>query len=239
MGIFDIFSGDAGHKAAADQVAAIQQGKSDVTKQFGLGQGALTTDYAKALAPYTANFANAQAGQNMYGNALGLGGAGGNAAALQAFLNNPGYKFQLQQGEDAVAANASRLGQLNSGNTDIDLAKFGQGLAGTSWQQYIANLQPYLGAANNAAGGIAGVNTGLGNQMNASYQGLGNALYGADTSIGKAQAAGDMADYNASGNLWGAGLALAGDAAKVAGGGGLPSFSSLIPKGALSGGLTG
>jgi hypothetical protein len=218
MGIFDILSSAPGEKAAADQIAAIQQGKQDLTKQFGSGRGALTTDYAAALSPYTSNFANAQQGQNMYGNALGLGGAAGNAAALQGFLNNPGYQFQLQQGEDAAMANAARLGQLNSGNTLVDLDKFGQGLANTSWGQYLANLQPYLGAANSAAGGIAGVNTGLGNQMNASYQGLGNALYGADTSIGKAQAGGDLAAYNASGNLWGTGLALAGDVASVLGG---------------------
>lgn len=218
MGIFDAFSAAPGEKAAADQVAAIQQGKADINRTFGQGRGALTTDYAAALSPYTQNFANAQQGQNALGNALGLGGASGNAAALQAFMNNPGYQFQLQQGENAAMANAARLGQLNSGNTMIDLNNYAQGLANQGWNQYIQNLQPYLGAANSAAGGIAGVNTGLGNAMNQSYTGQGQALYGADTSIGKAQAGGDMAGYNASANAIGAGLGLASDAAQIYGG---------------------
>jgi len=217
MGIFDAFSAEPGQKAAADQVAAIQQGKADVNRTFGQGRGALTTDYAAALSPYTQNYAATSAGQNAYGNAMGANGPEGNAAALAAFLNNPGYKFQLGQGMDAVLANAARMGQLNSGNTDIDLTKFAENLAGTSWDNYVKNLQPYLGAANSAAGGIAGVNTGLGNAMNANYTGQGQALYGADTSIGKAQAGGDMAGYNASANAIGAGLGLASDAAKIAG----------------------
>lgn len=217
MGLFDIFSSAPGEKAAADQVAAIQQGYGDLSKQFNLGRGALTKDYAAALAPYTANFANAQQGQNMYGNALGLGGATGNAAALQGFMNNPGYQFQLQQGLNSVLANQARTGQLGSGNTDLALQQMGNNLANQSWGQYLANLQPYLGAANSAAGGIAGVNTGLGNQINASYTGQGNAAYGADVAAGKAQAAGDLAGQQASANLWGAGLGALGSIGKIAG----------------------
>jgi hypothetical protein len=219
MGIFDAFSAAPGQKAAADQAAQIVQGYGDLSKQYGLGRGALTTDYAAALSPYTANFANAQAGQNALADALGLNGPEGSARAQAAFMNNPGYLFQLSQGTNAVDANAARTGQLNSGNTDIDLTKFAQGLAGTSWGNYVNSLQPYLGAANSAAGGIAGVNTGLGNQINTSYTGQGQAANAADIAIGKAQAGGDLAGYDASKNLIGAGLGVLGDVAQVLGGG--------------------
>jgi hypothetical protein len=218
MGLFDIFSAAPGQKAAADQVTAINQGKQDLEAQFGAGRDALNTNYAAALQPYTTNFNLANQGQNSLADALGMNGAAGSARAQQAFTNNPGYKFQLQQGLDAVNAKAAQGGTGASGNNLIDLTKYGQWLAGQTYQNYVQNLQPFLGAANSAAGGIANVDTGLGNALNANYTGVGNALYGADTSIGKAQAGGDMAGYNASGNLLGAGLGLAGDAANLFGG---------------------
>lgn len=232
MGIFDAFSAAPGQKAAADQVTALNQGKQDLEAQYAQGNQALNTNYANALSPYTQNYAATSAGQNMLGNALGLNGASGSAAALQAFQNNPGLQYQQQQGANSVLANQARTGALGSGNTDLALQQMGQNLANQSWGQYVGNLQPYLGAANSAAGGIAGVDTGLGNALNANYTGLGQNLAGLDTATGKAQAGGDMAGYNASGNLIGAGLGLAGDAAKIfgAGGAGGSLASSLFGK---------
>lgn len=219
MGIFDVFSAGPGQQAAADQVTAINQGKQDLTQQFGLGRDALNTQYAAALQNYQP-FANAaNAGSTQLGNALGLNGAAGNASALQGFQNNPGYLFQQQQGQNAVLANQARTGQMASGNTDLALQQMGNNLANQSWGQYIQNLQPYLGAQGQAAAGQAGINTGLGNALNANYTGLGGDIAGLDTAVGKAQAGGDMAGYNAGANLLGAGLGLAGDFAKVAGGG--------------------
>lgn len=115
-----------------------------------------------------------------------------------------------------------------SGNNLIDLNNYAQGQANQGWNQYIQNLQPYLGARAGAAGGIAGVNTGLGNALNANYMGEGNALYGGDASIGKAQAGGDMAGYNASANLLGAGLGALGAGANFFGGGGGGAAKSLF-----------
>ncbi len=45
--------------------------------------------------------------------------------------HDPGYQFQLGQGTAAVNNSASARGLLTSGNTLQDLTKFGQGLAGT------------------------------------------------------------------------------------------------------------
>jgi hypothetical protein len=215
---FAAFSSGPGQQAAADQISADQRAYSDLSQQFGQGRDALTQYYTLGLDPYTKNFNNAQLGTTALGNALGLGGATGNAAATAAFQNNPGYQFALQQGLNAANAKAQATGMGASGNNLIDLNNYAQGQANQGWNQYIQNLQPYLGAANNAASGIAGVNTGLGNALNANYMGQGNAAYGADTSEGKAQAGGDMASYNASANLIGAGLGLAGDATRLYGG---------------------
>lgn len=219
MGLFDAFSGDAGRQAAADQTAHLKQGYSDLTSQFDQGRQALQTNYGAALQPFQQNYTAAAGGQTAYGNATGANGQQGYAQAVQDFHTSPGYQFSLDQGSENVMRNAARTGSLASGGTQIDLQKLAQGSADQQWQGYVGNLLPFLGAANSAAGGVAGVNTGLGNQLNASRTTQGNAAYGTQAGIGNAQAQGDMADYNASQNFINAGLGVANAAAKVVGGG--------------------
>jgi hypothetical protein len=211
MGIFDIFTNSAQKQAASDQSAGINAGIGQLNSYFGQGQNALNTNYAAGLQPFLQNYNAASAGQNMLGNALGLNGPGGGAQALTAFQNaNPGYQFQLQQGENAVNANAAKNGMSNSGNTQLALQNFGQGLANTTYNQWVAGLAPYLQSSNAAASGIGSLDSSLGNQLNANYMGQGNANYGAQTSIGNANANADLANVNASANLWGLGTGLLG-----------------------------
>ena len=66
---------------------------------------------------------------------------GRNAAALQAFNNNPGYQFQQQQGNNAINAQSAATGQ-NGGNQSIALANYNQGLAGSTYQNAVSNLMP-------------------------------------------------------------------------------------------------
>jgi Chaperone of endosialidase len=204
MGLFDIFSSNDAQQAASAQTAGIQQGYNQLSGLYNQGRGALTTNYTAGLQPFQQNYATATQGTNALGNALGLNGAAGNAAAQQAFFNNPGYQFQLNQGDAAINAQAAATGYNNSGNQLIDLSKFNQGLANTSWNQYLSNLQPYLGYSTANASGIGGLYSGLGNQLAGSYGTQGNAAYGAQTSIGNANANADLAGLTASGNEWGA-----------------------------------
>ena len=204
MGLFDIFNTSDQTAAAAAQTAGINAGYGQLADLSGQGRQALQTNYAAGLQPFQQNYTQSQQGTTALNNALGLNGAQGNAAATAAFQNNPGYQFQLQQGENAVDANQAKTGQLASGNTNLDLTNYAQGLAGTGWQQYVQNLQPYLGAANSAATGIGGLSSGLGNQLNANLTNQGNAAYGAQTSIGNANANAQLAGLNASANQLGA-----------------------------------
>src|ERR1700730_8668237 len=204
MGLFDIFNTSDQQAAAAAQTAGINAGYNQLSDLSGQGRQALQTNYAAGLQPFQQNYTQSQQGTTALNNALGLNGAQGNAAATAAFQNNPGYQFQLQQGENAVDANQAKTGQLASGNTNLDLTNYAQGLAGTGWQQYVQNLQPYLGAPNSAATGIGGLSSGLGNQLNANLTNQGNAAYGAQTSIGNANANAQLAGLNASANQLGA-----------------------------------
>ena len=228
MGIFDIFSGSAGKQAGADQIAGIQQGKDEATAAFGQGRDALTTDYAKGLQEWDPVTKTANQGESAYADAMGMNGPEGSARAQAAFRTDPSYQFKLTQGLAAAKAQAAKNGTSMSGGQLIDLQNQAQGTADQGWQNYIQGLSPFLGQATTAAGARSGIDTGLGNAMNASYTNQGQLDYGADTSIGKAQAGADMADYNASGNLWGAGLGLAGDAAQFFGGGGVGKVKSLF-----------
>lgn len=184
---------------------------------YGQGANALQTNYAAGLQPFQTNFNQAQQGTTQLGNLLGQNGPAGSQQAMQTLQATPGYQFQLQQGDNAVNANAAATGGLGSGKQETDLSQFNQGLAGTTYNQAVQNLQPYLGAAGNAATGIGALNSGLGNQLSNLYQSQGNAGYAGNTSIGNAQANADMAGLTASGNLWGLGLAGLTDATKLAG----------------------
>jgi hypothetical protein len=206
MGIFDIFNTSDQQAAAAAQTAGINAGYSQLSNLYGQGQQALQTNYASGLQPFQQNYTQSNQGTTALGNALGLNGPAGNQQASQQLQSTPGFQFQTQQGNNAINAAAAANGTLNSGNQALALSQFNQGLAGTTYNNYVSQLQPYLGASQSAASGIGSLYGNLGNQLNASYMGQGNAAYGAQTSIGNANANADLAGLNASGNIINAGM---------------------------------
>ncbi len=202
MGIFDIFSDQPAKDAAAAQTAGLNAGYAQASGNINQAIGSLNTNYTSALQPYLTNYSNAGAGVTQLSNVLGLNGAAGDASAMQTLQNTPGYQFQLQQGNNAINAAAAANGTLNSGNQAIALSNYNQGLAGTTYNNYVSQLQPYLNASNAAAGGIANTYTGLGNATAGQYDTLANLGWQQQTGIGNANANADLAAYNASGNLW-------------------------------------
>jgi hypothetical protein len=210
MGVFDIFGTGDQQKAAQDQIAGINQGYSQLSDLFGQGRSALNTNYAAALQPLTNTYNQAQGGTTQLGNLLGLNGASGNASAQNTLQNMPGYQFALDQGAQNVMRNQAATGQLDSGATNLDLQKQGQGLASQNYFNYAQQLQPYLQAQQNTGGQMAGVNTGLGNQLNANLVNQGNAAYGSQVGIGNANAQADLAGLTQSQNILGAAGGFAG-----------------------------
>lgn len=192
-------------------------GLTNATGAINQGSTDLTNQYTSALQPFLANQQTAGAGTTALSNALGLNGASGNAAATAAFQNNPGYQFALNQGTENVKRQQASTGALDSGNTDKAIADYTTGLANQGWGQYVQSLQPFLGASQNAASGIAGVDTGLGTQLNANQGSLAGLNWNAATGIGNAQANAELAKYTASQNMWGGIQAGIGDISKLAG----------------------
>lgn len=105
-----------------------------------------------------------------------IGGESGGSASplnISAMLENtPGYQFQLQQGVNALQRSAAARGQLMSGGTAKDLMTFGQGLAGTTYQDYMNRLASTAGIGQTAATSTASLGQSTANAMGA------NTIYG-------------------------------------------------------------
>ena len=108
---------------------------------------------------YTPQMNTGVQANGMAANLLGVGGDPTAAnAAFQNYLGSTGYNFQLGQGQNAVASSNSAAGLLNSGSAIKGLAKYGQNLASTSFQNYLGNLNQ-VSANGIQAGGLIS-NTG-------------------------------------------------------------------------------
>ena len=216
-GLFDIFTNKNAQDAANAQIAGIQSGQAQATGNINQGSQDLTTNYTAALQPFLQNYSQAGQGTQALMNALGLGGASGNASALSTLQNTPGYQFQLDQGSQNVLRNSAQTGTTASGATLNALQNQGQGQAQQTYNNYVSQLQPFLGQANTAASGIGSTYTGLGQGLNANQGQLANLNWNAATGIGNANANAALANNAASSNMWGAlgqgaGLALQGAA---------------------------
>lgn len=124
---------------------------------------------------------------------LGLGGD--QAAAENAFANfrnNTGYKFQMQEGTNAITGNAASKGLLNSGATLKALTGYGQNLANNSFQTYFGNL------ANQASNGQNALNTVAGQGVQA-----GAAVGNVGTTAGATAAQANIAKGDASAAMYG------------------------------------
>ena len=171
-----IGSSAAGNAAEQEQAGA-QKAIGTVTDASNKALGTASDVYGQQqseLAPYLA--AGAQ-GLNSLTTALAPGGSLATAPSLDLgqfsfnpgdLTQDPGYQFQLQQGQAAVDRNAAATGTLG-GNAAEALNSFGQGLAGTTYTNaFNRALQGYQA---NTGSQVANYNAALGSQ-NSIYQRL-------------------------------------------------------------------
>ena len=183
--IFDAFSAP---NTAGPQIAGLNQGYNLALPAIQQGSQDLTSYYTSALQPFTQDYNTATQGVNAYGNAVGANGSAGNQQATQAFWNNPSISASINAGAQNVNRNAAATGQLASGNTLNALQQQAQQTASGGWNNYVSSLSPYFNQQNQAAAGIAGVNTGLGSGLNANQNNIAGLGWSLGTGIGNAQA---------------------------------------------------
>lgn len=88
----------------------------------------------------------------------------------------PGYQFQLQQGENAITNSAAAQGLSQGGSTLAALTQYGQGLAGTYYQNAFNNAQSQFQTNQNATLGNLNALIGSGNTANSQSLGAATAL---------------------------------------------------------------
>lgn len=164
MGLLDdLFGGGNAAEAAGKNKKLLKkydaQGNAIIDTGDARATGYLTD--AKDLWAGLADESGGLSGLKMYGNALGLNGADGNAAATGAFQAGPGYEWQMNQGIDALQRSNAARGVLGSGETTLDTLTYAQGLANQEYGNWLDNLSGY---SNQQAGLYT---TGLGGQAGA------------------------------------------------------------------------
>jgi hypothetical protein len=139
----------------------------------------------------------------MLGNAYGLNGAGGNAAATGAFQASPGYQYSVDQAVDKAMRSQSAAGQLGSGNTTQAVTTLAQNLANQDYSQWLSGLTGLSNSGQSAANStlagneaLAGLDTGYGHDLVSNMQWGTNGIAGQATQAGQATDAAKMANQN-------------------------------------------
>lgn len=124
---------DANIAAEHGVLDATKGGQTDIHNAINTGR----TDLNKTAADVTAGETATNAPYLQAGN-MGVTGLEDYAKSNpqfkfspQDYFNDPAYKFQLDQGTNAIQNHASALGTGSSGDTLKELTKYGQGLAST------------------------------------------------------------------------------------------------------------
>lgn len=174
-GALTSYGGQAyGDVAAGYGDASRRLGDASTLLNLGRNQATSYLDQVPGLyQPYAA--AGAQA-QGLYSDALGLNGAPGNARATEAFTTGPGYEFQRDEALRGATRQAAATGRLDGGGTLAELTRIGNGLASQEWNNWLTRLQGQGAQGMQAASGIAGGLTNLGNIQ--FQQGQGQAALG-------------------------------------------------------------
>ena len=174
-------------QAAQDKSLGLQQGLYDTgNRQIGQStQGALGAiqNYGNLGAgAYSSGIGAMQGAQSLAGQQLGAG-----------YQQSPGMAFQMQQGQNALAAQNSAAGGRNSGAAQKDLLQFSQGLANQDYQQYVNNQLSQRGQQIGTAAqlgqlyaGQAGLYGNLGGQTAGVYGNQLNAQLGQNSLLGTA-----------------------------------------------------
>ena len=117
---------------------------------------------------------------------------------LADFQQDPGYQFQLQQGQQAINRSAASKGLNASGGTMKDLQGYSQGLANQDYQQAYQNYNTNQNNQFGRLSTIAGMGQTAAGQMQQSSENYGNQVAQTDMSLGNAAAAayGNEANMN-------------------------------------------
>jgi hypothetical protein len=158
--------------------AGYDAARPDVTSNYQTGLDQISKGIS-GYDPYVATGAGANTA--LY-NALGLGGAGGNADAMKAFTASPQYQWNLDQATANAVRGTNRYGMSTGGNTLDAITRLGSNLASGEYSSWLSNLNTMAGRGLSATSGQGGLLSTSG-QLSAN---LGNNIANLDTGRGNA-----------------------------------------------------
>ena len=204
MALGDLFSDDNERKARDIVVGGYNQAQRGATKRLNQGGKVIRNTSNAALgefAPYTAGGA---AAAGTYSDALGLGGAEGNARAVGAFRTSPGYDFMVDEGLNALDRRAASRGMLASGNNQIDTMRYMGGVADQEYGSWLDRLDAEQKFGADVAGQRAGIRTDMGTNIAGIKTKQAGIAYDTSVEKAKARAGYQMGKDQTGANTWGA-----------------------------------
>jgi hypothetical protein len=190
-------SANAASDAADAQIAASQQANATQERMFNQVQ--------QNLQPY---MQAGNQGVSSLSSFLSPGGAGTTPFTADTFKQyvDPGYQFQLEQGQQGINnRNAADSGAL-SGAALKDLVNYNQGMANTAYENAFNRYQTQQGNIFQRLSGLANIGLGAAGGASSAAQNAGNQISANQIGAGNAAASGDVGMANAiSGGLTGAG----------------------------------
>jgi len=201
-GFSDLFSGDSVRRAADAKAAGLAAGRESAYGAIDEGLSGARSQYEQAVRPFDALVTRGMTGYDAYADASGANGPEGLARAYASYRESPGFRFALDEAARAVERGQGRLGMLASGNTLAALNDRATGLALQDFAAYKAGLQPFLGAAQSAATGQAGVRTAAAGTEYDAGKTKGGIGFQTEVGIGNARADAEQADAMGAKNLF-------------------------------------
>lgn len=117
----------------------------------------------------------------------------------QDFQQDPGYQFDLQQGQLALSRSAAAQGGLQSGGFMKGMAQYTQGMASNEYQNAYNRFQQNKTTNFNQLASLAGLGQTASGQVGQAGENMANNVGNIATSNANAQGAASIAQ----GNLWG------------------------------------
>lgn len=171
--------GAAGSAVAGSEAAGATRDASNAAIQQ---QQSALSQQAQLSAPYRAL---GESAIPQLQSLLGIGTPGRNGqptseSALNALKNDPAYQFLQQEGTKNTLNAANAQGMSLSGNTLEALSRFNAGLADTTYQQQVGDLENVVNTGQGAAAGQAANIGNAASNISNSLISQGNNLAGID-----------------------------------------------------------
>lgn len=184
-------------------------------------QRAAREQFQQNIAPYL------QFGQQ------GIDGLQGLMADPDSIQDSAAYQWQIGQGINALDRSASAGGALGSGGHQVDLLRYGQGLASQEYGNQWARLMGVAGMGQNAAVGAGQMGQQSANAMGNLYGNIGQA--GANQAINQSNAWGNALQglSGLAGNYFGSRQSSFAQQPAAAGGGGGSAWGAFAPNGGV------